>query len=1016
MIPQPPDFRNDESGIRRVVEAYFKYLPQYDIELMPHNAKRYDLKAVHAGMTDGDCDIAHLHGLYWTADYPATAWEYRSNAQIVDAIRHAREVTVPSAWVTETFQRDMRFTPYVIPHGIEWDEWQHNEPNEGFVLWNKNRNFDVCSPKAMGELAHTFSDIQFVSTFGVDRNPSNLAVTGKVTHAEMKKYVQRSAVYLSTAKETFGLGTLEAMASGKPVLGFAHGGNLDLVKHGVNGYLAQPGNLDDLAEGLVYCLKHQDTLGANGREMAKRWTWDKAVEMVAGVYERALESEPATVSVVIPVYNKTFEQVKRAIDSVVNQTLKPTIIWVADDNSPDEECYRQILKYVVGLQGDGVKIGEWSNNTNMGVANLRNELVRTSIVNSNIPIKYICCLDADDWLEPDFLKVCVGALEADSSLGLAYTGLRFHQQNGESAVSRWPGEWNFDRQCDYYKRLNQVPTCNVFRRAIWERLGGYRQRYAPDGAGSEDAEFWTRIGAYGWKCEQVTEAALFNYSEGGQVSSNPDYQEVDWLAWHPWSRDKEHPFASYATPEDGKLSHPVRQYDEPVVSVIIPVGPGHEKEVINALDSLEAQTFRKWEVVVVWDLVKYSHTELLHTRRMYPYAKWIFTRDSKGNGNFGAGYARNRGVELARAPLILFLDADDTLHPEALQKMLDTWSTHQMAVYTDYVRQAFIDEQLAKEMQDTGRLQSFNPQTGEAIILNKAFEYDCERAQQQPNQNDLYIWNLITTLIPKSWHDEIGGFDEEMETWEDWDYWIRMAKAGKCFYRLPEQLVRYRTYTGSRRERAVPDTDEGRQKALAMIKYMRAKETEIQMCRNCGRQTSRSPRMSTTRIPAQQPSSDDFAKCRYTGKKGNHHVIGQAVFGQEFPGRNMMRRDNGFKVKYGYISRGHVCDVHVDDIRLMVGKWEKLPDVAVPEMPAREIIEPEPIVKDMEPPPLPDLEAPFSLQSLPGVTPVLAKRLTEAGLDSKETILEAGLEGLGEIKGLSATGIKAKLILKAVQE
>jgi glycosyltransferase involved in cell wall biosynthesis len=42
---------------------------------------------------------------------------------------------------------------------------------------------------------------------------------------------RNAGVYLSTAKETFGIGILEALACGVPVLGYAHGGILDLVQH-----------------------------------------------------------------------------------------------------------------------------------------------------------------------------------------------------------------------------------------------------------------------------------------------------------------------------------------------------------------------------------------------------------------------------------------------------------------------------------------------------------------------------------------------------------------------------------------------------------------------------------------------------------------------------------------------------------------------------------------------------------------------------------------------------------------
>ncbi|KKK77394.1 hypothetical protein LCGC14_2854040, partial [marine sediment metagenome] len=119
-----------------------------------------------------------------------------------------------------------------VPHGIEYLDWEHDEEHRGYVLWNKNRHMDVCSPKAVRELALLRPNILFVSTFAPKDSPQNLKTIGLQPHDKMKTVIQRSMVYLSTTKETFGIGTLEAMAAGIPVLGFAYGGNLDLVEHG----------------------------------------------------------------------------------------------------------------------------------------------------------------------------------------------------------------------------------------------------------------------------------------------------------------------------------------------------------------------------------------------------------------------------------------------------------------------------------------------------------------------------------------------------------------------------------------------------------------------------------------------------------------------------------------------------------------------------------------------------------------------------------------------------------------
>lgn len=824
MLPHLVQMQGEAHGISRVIEAYFRYLPEYGVNLVDLGRKDYDLVAAHAGSTGGPCSICHLHGIYWTSEYEAPSWEFHINAAIVASVRQAKAVTVPSAWVAETFQRDMRFTPHIVPHGIDWQAWQHDEDNGGFVLWNKNRGDIVCDPQPVIELALRFPHVRFVTTFTPKRAlvPANVSLanpTGGRKHVlppdDMKHMVQQCGVYLATTCETFGIGILEAMASGKPVLGFARGGIVDLVQHGINGYLARPGDYDDLAGGLQYCRAHAATLGDNGREMAKVWTWQRVAEQVAGIYRSVLEPDPPTVSIVIPCYNKN-GTIERAIQSAVGQNYPELIeVIVVDDGSTDNSVAKA-RQWVT--DGGIVRVIEQENR---GVAHARNAGIAAAHG------KYVCCLDGDDWLEPDFLTPCVTALEKDRALGIAYTSLRWHKPDGSTGISPWPGLFEYDRQL---RKQNQVPTCCLFRRVIWERLGGYRQRYAPKGAGAEDAEFWLRAGAYGFNAQKVTDQALFNYSwMSGQVSGDQNYQEVDWRYWHPWAaehHDKEepgHPFASLATPK--RQSHPVRQYDQPVISVIVPVGPGHEKELLNVLDSLEAQTFRKWEAIVVWDTGNPEPSEWYKTP--FPYVRWLYT-DHKG-----PGYARNRGAEIARGAFVVFLDADDWLYPECLAKMMEVWVMEQAIVYTDYVGKAYIDDKdFLKKMSDEGRLRA-QLRDGEVVLGHQAFDFDCERVMEQPALPP-YVFCNVTALIPKAWHDAIGGFDEAMPSWEDVDYHWRHARAGHCYVRLAEELMVYRFYTGGRRDAGLQQ----HQKLVQYILEKYSKESPVG-CNGCGKGRTR---------------------------------------------------------------------------------------------------------------------------------------------------------------------------------
>lgn len=728
-------------GIGVVGNAYVRYLPQFGVEWVDKN---YDLLVGHAGILGDKSQVEHNHGLWWTADMPnAKVNHWRGNAKVIQSLRAARIVTVPTRWVKINIARNMHINPVVIPHGVEWDEWQSHAKHERFVLWNKGRAGDVCSVEPLQRLALKSPGQPFVSTFGGDRI-QNIQTVGRLPFDKMKPIIQRAQVYLSTTKETFGIGTLEAMASGVPILGYDWGGTRDLVTHKETGFLVRPGDIDGLVRGLNYCIANRKRLGDAAREAAKEYTWIRVAAMVAEIYEMALRPVDPGVTIVIPVYNYA-GVLPRAIKSCLNQTLLPSKIIVVDDGSDDENA----VKRVVNSFGDSEIEIDYVRQENAGVAHARNTGVRRATT------ELICCLDPDDQVAPGFLKCTVPQFK-DPLLGVAYTGMVLLSQDGtKTKETKWPPSCNFDRQIE---GRNQVPTCSVIRRRAWLEMGGQRQRYAPGGCGTEDAAGYLSIGANGWRMKRVTDKPLFIYTVGGYTWDKQNYQKTDWTGWHSFTRDRKHPFASIATPA-GHSTHPVEQLDIPDVSVIIPVGPAHTKIMVDALDSLEAQTLRRWEAIVVND----SGTELDLTA--WPYVTLVETDGAKG-----AGYARNRGIEVAQSEQIVCLDADDFLQFDALELFLEARKDHPDAwIYPDM----------------------YIYKSGKGLENYSWLDFSVE---------ELYRRGVapVTCLYTKGMWRKAGGFDENSNR-EDWDFHLRLAKAGFCGIRLPATLLTYRHGTGTRR-------------------------------------------------------------------------------------------------------------------------------------------------------------------------------------------------------------------------
>lgn len=579
------------------------------------------------------------------------------------------------------------------------------------------------------------------------------------------------------------------------------------------------------------------------------------------------------VTVVVPLFNKR-DTVVRAIRSVKSQTLNNLRCVIVNNNSQDDPD-----SVVLAEIADDARF-VYVNCEAQGVAHARNYGVKLAD-----DCDYICCLDGDDEIAPEFLEKCVAALDHDNSLGMAYTGITAVAEDGERFVSDWPPPFDYE---SFIVGHNQVPTCCVFRRIFWERAGGYRQRYAPEGAGAEDAEFFLRVGALGGRGQKVSSEGLFVYYLGGAVSGSKTYSEPNWRAGKPWIEDGRHPFASVAAPANGE-SHLVRQYDTPLVSIVIPCGPGHAPLLVDCLDSIEAQRCRQWEVIVVADVDREEWQQIKEIMVAYPFVRLHLNPQPA----MGAGFSRNAGAELARAPLLLFVDADDWLAPDALNTLLAAYADNPMTIiYGDYIGHAYIEDpgELSR-LRQHHRLLDYNAKTTEATVLYHSDEYDCERAMRQPDARRPYIWNIVSSLLPRIFHEEIGGFDETMESWEDWDYWLRLARTDHCFTRVATPIMEYRFYSGRRRALANPTEsgEDGRQLSSKLLEYMQNKYQEdgSMGCKSCGGSKRRAtpaavaPAMAMTMNEGEtyRMASDDFVWVELIdGNIGSHRIVFQREF------------------------------------------------------------------------------------------------------------------------------------------
>jgi len=191
----------------------------------------------------------------------------------------------------------------------------------------------------------------------------------------------------------------------------------------------------------------------------------------------------------------------------------------------------------------------------------------------------------------------------------------------------------------------------------------------------------------------------------------------------------------------------------PAVSILTPAYDV-ARFVGTAVDSVLAQGFRDWEMIVVDDGSRDRTAEVVAERK-----------DNRirllRQANAGVSAARSRAMAEARGDAILFLDADDWLAPDALSRLLAALATAPMAVGA-YGGFAVMAE---------------DARPGDAPLRRKSGPFPT---------GDLLETLLVENLFANGGHlllrreavQRAGPFLPQLRYGEDWEYWIRLSLQG----------------------------------------------------------------------------------------------------------------------------------------------------------------------------------------------------------------------------------------------
>ena len=231
-------------------------------------------------------------------------------------------LVAPSHWFAGLIQASSLFQQRrieVIPHGLDLQQYHPIEqpiartvlklPQDKLIVLfgassgvtqDPRKGFQFLQSALLDLSQSSWQDRLEVVIFGVQQ-PENPPKLGFPVHylgrlrdelSLVLAYSAADVMVVPSMQETFGQTASEALACGTPVVAFKATGLKDIVTHQEDGYLAQPFEVEDLAQGIAWVLENRDRrqkLRHNAREKAVRaFSLDLQARRYAALYEGIL--------------------------------------------------------------------------------------------------------------------------------------------------------------------------------------------------------------------------------------------------------------------------------------------------------------------------------------------------------------------------------------------------------------------------------------------------------------------------------------------------------------------------------------------------------------------------------------------------------------------------------------------------------------------------------------------------------------------------------------------------------
>ncbi len=293
------------------------------------------------------------------------------------------------------------------------------------------------------------------------------------------------------------------------------------------------------------------------------------------------------ISVVMATYNTPEAYLKKAIDSVINQTYPYWELCIADDASHDKHTLHLLEKYE--SDNDAIHVEFRESNGNISVASNTALTLATG--------EYVAFMDHDDMLAPNALLEVAKAIGLNPNAKLIYSDEDKIDDEDRRYAPHFKSDWN----PDMFLSQNYISHLSIIERALVEEVGAFREGYE----GAQDFDLFLRVAdqispeeivhidkiLYHWRA--IEGSTAFDPEEKSYTSEAGLNALIDYFLHRGESAAVE----MGMLPNTYKVVYPLS--DEPLVSLIVPTRDGYDILSL-CIESIIAKTiYKNYEVIIV---------------------------------------------------------------------------------------------------------------------------------------------------------------------------------------------------------------------------------------------------------------------------------------------------------------------------------------------------------------------------------------------------------------------------------